>query len=165
VNLNLDRFTMPTADDGTQDRIIEAIDAAAAARALSQKEISTYLGISPQQWSNVKAGSQVLAPWMLRKLAKLLRTAGPVVGVIAAAGGEEVVRIPEADGMVDALSAAMEAIVLLGGFTAEARDAQRDDSPGGRTVTADEKARLRARLAPLRRLVNDLDHWLAGGAS
>lgn len=81
-----------TSDDGTQARTIESIERAMAVQDLSNKEIASYLGLSESQWGNVKAGRQVLAPWMMRKIAKRLGSAASVVKLITAATGETVGR-------------------------------------------------------------------------
>jgi predicted metal-binding membrane protein len=80
-------------DDGTQARTIEAIEQEMARQGVKNTEIARVLKMSAPQWSNVKSGHQVLAPWMLRKIAIRLGTAAPIVGEFVAATGEQVERV------------------------------------------------------------------------
>lgn len=148
---------MPTADDGTQTRIFQRIEEAG----IPEREIAEWLGVSPQVVSDYKALRRTLPPWGLKRIARRMGTSSAVALEIVRAGGEEICRAPDVEGIVDALGAATEAMVHLGEFTEEALAAANPASPGGRRYTPAERLRLQERLAPLRRLLADADRALA----
>jgi hypothetical protein len=121
-----------TADDGTQARTIEAIEAEMARQGVKNTEIARALGMSASQWGNVKNGDQVLAPWMQRKIAIRLGSAACVVGEVVAATGESLERLDAAPA-VDTLGAAVSLV-------SEAADVPRAILDGTRTREGRERA-------------------------
>lgn len=156
MNLKPRTFTM-TADDGTQDRTIEAIEKAMAAADVSNREMATCLGLSESQWSNVKAGRQVLAPWMQRKISKRLGTAAPVASQYILVTGESIGRslgLPA----VDAASSAIDVTVLGGQLLRRLHDAGRD----GRYDSV-EQGQIFPLVRELGRLLDAIDAKVASG--
>lgn len=127
---------MSTADDGTQRRIIEAL--LAHPQDPSDTDIAGWLGISKSMWSDVKSGRRVLAPWMLKRIAKRLGDAKPVAEEIVNAASQQIER-PEITADTGTAAAAVTRVRrCMGLATVALADVTGPESDGGLDITPDE---------------------------